>query len=49
MLLLPECVGRFIFLLLVVLFIPTLIATWALELTPEGIKLEKNVDRYRNT
>ena len=45
MLLLPEWVGRFIFLLLVVLFIPTLIAAWALELTPEGIKLEKHVDR----
>lgn len=45
MLTLPEWVSRFIFLLLVVLFIPTLIAAWALELTPEGIKLEKNVDR----
>jgi TolB-like protein len=45
MLLLPEWVGRFIFLLLVVLFVPTLIAAWALELTPEGIKLEKHVDR----
>jgi TolB-like protein len=45
MLTLPEWVSRFIFLLLVVLFIPTLIAAWALELTPEGIKLERNVDR----
>ena len=45
MLTLPEWVSRFIFLLLVVLFIPTLIAAWALELTPDGIKLEKNVDR----
>ena len=48
MLLLPEWVGRFIFLLLVVLFIPTLIAAWALELTPEGIRLEKNVDRSQS-
>ena len=48
MLLLPEWVGRFIFLLLVVLFIPTLIAAWALELTPEGIKLEKHVDRSQS-
>ena len=48
MLLLPEWVGRFIFLLLVVLFIPTLIAAWALELTPEGIKLEKDVDRSQS-
>ncbi len=45
MLTLPEWVSRFIFLLLVVLFIPTIIAAWALELTPDGIKLEKNVDR----
>ena len=45
MLTLPEWVSRFIFLLLVVLFIPTLIAAWALELTPDGIKLERNVDR----
>ncbi len=45
MLVLPEWVSRFIFLLLVVLFIPTIIAAWALELTPDGIKLEKNIDR----
>lgn len=45
MLVLPEWVSRFIFLLLVVLAIPTLIAAWALELTPDGIKLEKNVVR----
>ena len=45
MLTLPEWVSRFIFLLLVVLFVPTVIAAWALEMTPEGIKLEKNVDR----
>jgi len=45
MLTLPEWVSRFIFLLLIVLFVPMLIAAWALEMTPEGIKLEKNVDR----
>jgi len=45
MLALPEWVARLIFLLLFILFIPTLIAAWALELTPEGLKLEKNVDR----
>ena len=45
MLTLPEWVSRFVFLLLVVLFMPTIIAAWALELTPDGIKLEKNVDR----
>jgi TolB-like protein len=45
MLTLPEWVTRFILLLLVVLFVPTLIAAWALELTPDGLKLEKDVDR----
>ena len=45
MLNLPEWVARFIFLLLIILCVPTLIAAWALEMTPDGIKLEKNVDR----
>lgn len=45
MLTLPEWVARLVFLLLVILFIPSLIAAWALELTPEGLKLEKDVDR----
>jgi TolB-like protein len=45
MLTLPEWVSRLILLLLVILFIPTLIGAWALELTPEGLKLEKDVDR----
>ena len=45
MLNLPEWVARFVFLLLVILCVPTLIAAWALEMTPDGIKLEKNVDR----
>ena len=49
MLVLPEWVSRFIFLLLIVLAIPTLIAAWALELTPDGIKLEKNVVRDEST
>ncbi len=48
MLLLPEWVGRFVFLLLVVLFVPTVIAAWALEMTPDGIRLEKNVDRSQS-
>ena len=45
MLTLPEWVARLIVLLLIILFIPTLIAAWALELTPDGLKLEKHVDR----
>jgi TolB-like protein len=48
MLALPEWVSRFVFLMLVVLLIPTLIAAWALELTPDGLKLEKNVDRSQS-
>jgi TolB-like protein len=45
MLTLPEWVPRLIVLLLIILFIPTVIAAWALELTPDGLKLEKHVDR----
>ncbi len=45
MLTLPEWVARFVLLLILILFVPTLIAAWALELTPDGIKLEKDVDR----
>jgi len=45
MLALPEWVARLIFLLLLILFVPTLIGAWALELTPDGLKLEKDVDR----
>jgi TolB-like protein len=45
MLTLPEWVSRLILLLLLILFVPTLIGAWALELTPDGIKLEKDVDR----
>jgi TolB-like protein len=48
MLSLPEWVSKFIFLMLVILFIPTLIAAWALELTPDGIKLEKDIDRSQS-
>lgn len=42
---LPEWVGRLVFLLLVIGFPPALIFAWAFELTPEGIKLEKDVVR----
>ena len=41
---LPGWVPRLIFLLLVIGLVPSLIAAWALELTPEGIRLEKDVD-----
>ena len=45
MLTLPEWVSRLVLLLLALGFIPTVIAAWALELTPAGLKLEKDVDR----
>ena len=42
---LPEWVNSLIFLLAVLGFVPTLVFAWAFELTPEGIKLQKEVDR----
>ncbi len=45
---LPEWVGRLIFLLLLVGFPLALFFAWAYELTPEGIKLEKDVDRLQS-
>lgn len=42
---LPDWVPRFIFLLLVVGFLPALIFAWAYELTPDGIRREREVDR----
>jgi TolB-like protein len=45
---LPEWVGRFVFLLLLVGFPLALFFAWAYELTPEGIKKEKHVDRSQS-
>lgn len=42
---LPGWVPRFVFLLLVVGFVPALIFAWAYELTPDGIRREREVDR----
>lgn len=42
---LPEWVDGLIFLLLTVGFILTLFFSWVYEITPEGVKLEKDVDR----
>jgi TolB-like protein len=42
---LPEWVGRLIFLLLLVGFPLALFFAWAYELTPAGLKKEKDVDR----
>lgn len=41
----PEWVAKAIIFLFALAFIPVLVFAWAFELTPEGIKREKNVDR----
>ena len=45
---LPETAKKLVFLLLLIGFIPALIGAWAFELTPEGIKREKDVDRKQS-
>ena len=42
---LPEWVGKLVFLLLLVGFPLALFFAWAFELTPEGLKKQKDVDR----
>ncbi len=42
---LPEWAPKLILVMLLVGFVPALILAWAFELTPEGIKLEKDVPR----
>ena len=42
---LPEWIGRLIFLILLIGFPLAIFFAWAFELTPEGIKKEKHVDR----
>ena len=42
---LPEWVDRLVFLLLLIGFPVALIFAWAFELTPQGLKKEKDVDR----
>jgi len=44
-LVLPEWAPKLILLILIIGFIPALILAWAFELTPEGVKREKDVDR----
>jgi TolB-like protein len=45
---LPDWVGKFIFLLLAIGFPLALVFAWAYELTPEGLKKEKEVDRSQS-
>ena len=42
---LPDWTARFIFLLLLVGFVPALIFAWAYELTPSGLRRESDVER----
>jgi TolB-like protein/Tfp pilus assembly protein PilF len=42
---LPQWVGKTILLLMLVAFPITLVLAWVLELTPQGVKFEKDVDR----
>lgn len=42
---LPEWVGKLVFFLLLIGFPLALIFAWAYELTPEGLKKEKDIDR----
>jgi TolB-like protein/Tfp pilus assembly protein PilF len=45
---LPEWAPKLILLMLVVGFLPALIIAWAFELTPDGIKLERDVVRTKS-
>ncbi|MEJ2275429.1 MAG: hypothetical protein P8Y01_12785 [Woeseiaceae bacterium] len=44
----PEWTGSLVFLLLLIAFPPALIFAWVYEMTPEGLKREKDVDRSRS-
>lgn len=41
----PEWVGKAVVIVVAVTFVPVIIFAWAFEMTPEGIKREKDVDR----
>ena len=47
-LVLPEWAPKLILLILVIGFVPALIFAWAFEMTPQGIKLEKDVVRQES-
>ncbi|MEO1035607.1 MAG: hypothetical protein AAFX44_08610 [Pseudomonadota bacterium] len=42
---LPDTVSKVLFVLLLIGFVPTAVFAWAFELTPDGIKREKTVQR----
>jgi len=45
---LPDWVPSLVFLLIALGFVPTLLFAWAFELTPDGIKRAKDVDRSQS-
>ena len=45
---LPETIARYILFLVAAGFIPVLIIAWVYEMTPEGIKRERDVDRSQS-
>jgi TolB-like protein/tetratricopeptide (TPR) repeat protein len=45
---LPETAQRYVLFALVIGFVPALIFAWAFEMTPEGLKKEKDVDRSQS-
>jgi TolB-like protein len=47
-LVLPDWAPKLILVILAVGFIPALIFAWAFELTPEGVKKEKDIDRSQS-
>ena len=44
----PGWAGSLVVMLLVLGFVPALLFAWVFEMTPEGLKLEKDVDRSRS-
>jgi len=46
---LPDWVGRFVFLVLVIGLLLALVLSWAYELTSKGVKLDKDVDRSESS
>ena len=41
----PEWTGSFVFMMLLICLAPALIFSWVYEMTPDGIKREKDIDR----
>ncbi len=45
----PDWVARVVLLIIVIGFIPALLFAWAFELTPQGVKRERDIDRSVST